>query len=131
MRKFLINVNGTSYDVEVEEIREGVAAPAPAPRAAAPAAPAAPKAAPAPAPKAAAKAAVPEGATTVNAPMPGTILSIKVAPGEAVKKGTVLLILEAMKMENEIMAAADGTVAAVAVSTGETVSTGQLLVALN
>ena len=131
MRKFVINVNGTSYDVEVEEVKDGVvaapapkAAPAPAPKAAAPAAP---KAAPAPAAK---SAAVPDGATTVNAPMPGTILSVKVAPGEAVKKGTVLLILEAMKMENEIMAAADGTVASIAVSAGETVSTGQLLVAI-
>lgn len=129
MRKFLINVNGTSYDVEVEEVRDGVtpapAAPKTAPVAAS--APAAPKAAPA-APK---TAAVPAGATTVNAPMPGTILGIKVAPGDVVKKGTVLLILEAMKMENEIMAAGDGTVVSVAVSNGETVSTGQLLVALN
>ena len=130
MRKFLINVNGTSYDVEVEEVRDGVAVTPAAPKAA-PAAASAPKAAaPAPAaPKAA--AAVPAGATTVNAPMPGTILGIKVAPGDVVKKGTVLLILEAMKMENEIMAAGDGTVVSVAVSNGETVSTGQLLVALN
>ncbi|KUO68248.1 MAG: acetyl-CoA carboxylase biotin carboxyl carrier protein subunit [Clostridia bacterium BRH_c25] len=129
MRKFMINVNGKSYEVEVEEIKDGViAAPAaqPAPRAAAPAAP---KAAPAPAPKAA-PAAVPAGASTVTAPMPGTILSISVKAGDAVKKGQVLCILEAMKMENEIMAGGDGTVASVAVSQGDSVSTGQVLFAL-
>lgn len=133
MRKFMINVNGKSYEVEVEEIRDGVAA-APvvqaAPRAAAPApAPAAPKAAPAPKP-AAAPAAVPAGASTVTAPMPGTILSINVKVGDTVKKGQVLCILEAMKMENEIMAGNDGTVASVAVSQGDSVSTGQVLIAL-
>ena len=129
MRKFMINVNGKSYEVEVEEIKDGViAAPAaqPAPRAAAPAAP---KAAPAPAPKAA-PAAVPAGASTVTAPMPGTILSISVKAGDAVKKGQVLCILEAMKMENEIMASGDGTVASIAVSQGDSVSTGQVLFAL-
>ena len=129
MRKFMINVNGKSYEVEVEEIKDGViAAPAaqPAPRAAAPAAP---KAAPAPAPKAA-PAAVPAGASTVTAPMPGTILSISEKAGDAVKKGQVLCILEAMKMENEIMAGGDGTVASVAVSQGDSVSTGQVLFAL-
>ncbi|HYE82258.1 MAG TPA: biotin/lipoyl-containing protein [Clostridia bacterium] len=139
MRKFMINVNGKSYEVEVEEIKDGVvAAPVvqPAPRAAAPApAPAAPKAPAAPAPKpAAAPAAVPAvlptGASTVTAPMPGTILSINVKAGDAVKKGQVLCILEAMKMENEIMAGADGTVASVAVSQGDSVNTGQVLFAL-
>lgn len=134
MRKFMINVNGKSYEVEVEEIKDGVAAaPAAQPRpAAAPvAAPAAPKAAPAPAPAPkAAPAAVPAGASTVNAPMPGTILSINVKAGDAVKKGQVLCILEAMKMENEIMSGVDGTVASVAVSQGDSVSTGQVLIAL-
>ena len=133
MRKFMINVNGKSYEVEVEEIKDGVVS-APvvqaAPKAAAPApAPAAPKAAPAPKP-AAAPAAIPAGASTVTAPMPGTILSINVKAGDAVKKGQVLCILEAMKMENEIMAGADGTVASVAVSQGDSVSTGQVLFAL-
>lgn len=131
MRKFMINVNGKSYEVEVDEIKDGVvAAPAaqPAPRAAAPA-PAAPKAASAPAPKAA-PAAVPAGASTVVSPMPGTILSINVKAGDTVKKGQVLCILEAMKMENEIMAAGDGTIATVAVSQGDSVSTGQVLFAL-
>lgn len=136
MRKFMINVNGKSYEVDVEEVKDGVsAAPAvqAAPRAAAPAAPkAAPKAAapaPAPAPKAA-PAAVPAGASTVTAPMPGTILSISVKAGDTVKKGQVLCILEAMKMENEIMAGAEGTIASVAVSQGDSVNTGQVLFAL-
>ncbi|MDD4504214.1 MAG: biotin/lipoyl-binding protein [Clostridiaceae bacterium] len=128
MRKFMINVNGKSYEVEVEEIKDGViAAPIAqsAPRAAAPA----PKVAPAPAPKAA-PAAVPAGASTVTSPMPGTILSINVKAGDTVKKGQVLCILEAMKMENEIMAGADGTIASVAVGQGDSVSTGQVLFAL-
>ncbi len=133
MRKFMINVNGKSYEVEVEEVKDGiVAAPAsqPAPRAAAPAP--APVAAPAPKPAAApaAPAAVPAGASTVTAPMPGTILSINVKAGDAVKKGQVLCILEAMKMENEIMAGGDGTVASVNISQGDSVSTGQVLFAL-
>lgn len=131
MRKFMINVNGKSYEVEVEEIKDGVvAAPVaqPAPRAATPA-PAAPKAAPAPAPKAA-PAAIPAGASTVTAPMPGTILSINVKVGDTVKKGQVLCILEAMKMENEIMAGGDATIASVAVNQGDSVSTGQVLFAL-
>lgn len=133
MRKFMINVNGKSYEVEVEEIKDGVAAaPAPAaPRAAAPAPAAKPAPAAAPAPKpAAAPAAVPAGASTVTAPMPGTILSINVKAGDTVKKGQVLCILEAMKMENEIMSGADGTIASVNVSQGDSVSTGQVLFAL-
>ena len=135
MKKFLINVNGTSYNVDVEEIKDGVtmapsapsaapamaAAPSAAPSAASAAAPAAPKAA----------AVVPEGGTKVTSPMPGTISGINVKPGDTVKKGTVLLILEAMKMQNEIMAAGDGTVTAVLVTNGEVASTGQVLVILN
>ena len=126
MRKFNITVNGVAYEVEVEEVAAGEAsAPAAAalkaaPKAAAPAAkPAAPKAAP-----------VANG-TKVNAPMPGTILDVKVAQGQAVKKGDVLLILEAMKMENEILAPQDGTVAQVAVSKGASVNSGDPLVVLN
>ena len=136
MRKFAITVNGVSYEVEVEEIGGApvfaaapVAAPAAAPAPVA-AAPAAPAAAPAAAPKAAAPAA-PAGATTVNAPMPGTINAVKVSAGQAVKKGDILVILEAMKMENEIMAPADGTVASVNVTKGATVNTGDVLVSLN
>jgi len=136
MRKFMINVNGKSYEVEVEEIKDGVSVPDPQPK---PAAAPAPKAAATPAPKAAAATApkpaaapaeVPAGAKTVTSPMPGTILSINVKAGDAVKKGQVLCILEAMKMENEIMAGADGTIASVAVSQGDSVSTGQVLFTL-
>ena len=130
MRKFAITVNGQSYEVEVEEIGGAptfAAAPvaAPAPKAA-PAA--APKAAPAAAPKA---AAAPAGAEAIKAPMPGNILDVKVSQGQSVKKGDVLLVLEAMKMENEIMAPRDGVVASVNVSKGATVGTGDMLLSLN
>ena len=109
MKKYTITVNGTAYEVEVEEAGVVASAPKAAPKAApAPAAAPAPKAAPAPAPKAAAPVAA--GATTVSAPMPGKVLSINVKAGDAVKSGDVLLILEAMKMQNEIMAPADGTI---------------------
>ena len=126
MRKFNITVNGVAYEVEVEEVAAGEsAAPKAAPVAAAPKA--APAAKPA-APKAAAPVA---NGTKVNAPMPGTILDVKVAQGQAVKKGDVLLILEAMKMENEILAPQDGTVAQVSVSKGASVNSGDVLVVLN
>lgn len=134
MKKFLINVNGNSYEVEVEEVKDGaaveaprVAAPAPVAK---PAVAAAPKAAPAPKPAASAPAAVPAGAATVTAPMPGTILAVNVKAGDAVKKGQVLCILEAMKMENEIMAAGDAAVASVEVNAGQAVNTGQVLIVL-
>lgn len=120
MKKFNVTVNGNAYEVEVEEIG-AVAAPA----AAAPAV-AAPVAAPAPA---AAPAAA--GASDVTCPMPGTIVDIKVKVGDAVKAGDVLVIFEAMKMENEIQAAADGTVAAVYVNKGDSVESGQALLAMN
>ena len=127
MRKFNITVNGVAYEVEVEEVAAGEAS---APVAAAPKA--APKAAaPAAKPAAAPKAAPVANGTKVNAPMPGTILDVKVPQGQAVKKGDVLLILEAMKMENEILAPQDGTVAQVAVSKGASVNSGDALVVLN
>lgn len=124
MKKFNITVNGTAYDVEVNEVKG--AAPAAAPKAA-PAA--APKAAPAPAPAAAA-APVPAGAETVKAPMPGKILSVAVSAGQAVKKGETLLILEAMKMQNEIAAPHDAVVSEVRVAANQTVSTGDDMVVL-
>ena len=127
MRKFNITVNGVAYEVEVEEVAAGEASAPAAPKAAAPA----PKAAPAAKPAAAPKAAPVANGTKVNAPMPGTILDVKVAQGQAVKKGDILLILEAMKMENEILAPQDGTVAQVAVSKGASVNSGDPLVVLN
>ncbi len=119
MKNLRITVNGTAYDVQVEEIGES-AAPAAAAPAAVPAA--------APAPKKAAPAAA--GGEPVVAPMPGTILSVNVTAGQSVKSGDVLVILEAMKMENEIKAPKDGTVSSVAVSKGESVDTGATLVTL-
>ena len=128
MKKFNVTVNGTAYDVEVNEVK--AAAPAAAPKAAPAAAPkAAPAPAPAPAPAAAA-APVPAGAETVKAPMPGKILSVAVSAGQAVKKGETLLILEAMKMQNEIAAPHDAVVSEVRVSANQTVSTGDDMVVL-
>ena len=122
MRKFNVTVNGNVYEVEVEEIGAGTpVAPTAAP--AAKPAPAAPKAAPAPAGKA--------GAVTVSAPMPGNILKMNVTVGQAVKKGDVICVLEAMKMENDIPAPEDGTVASVNVQKGASVNSGDVLVTLN
>ncbi len=124
MRKFNITVNGTAYEVEVEEVGAGtVSAPV---QTAAPVQ-AAPKAA-APVAK---KAAAVQGGVQVKAPMPGTILSTKAVSGAQVKKGDVLVVLEAMKMENEIVAPQDGTVAQVVVQKGATVNSGDVLVVLN
>ncbi len=121
MRKFRINVNGSFYDVEVEEVGGAVAA---APVAAAPiAAPAAPAAAPAPAP-------APAGGTAVEAPMPGKIVSVKVSVGQTVNEGDVVCVLEAMKMENEIMAPTSGKIVAVSVSNGDSVNTGDAIVSI-
>ena len=125
MRKFMINVNGKSYEGEVEEV--GGAAPSAPVRAAAPSA-AAP--APAPAPKAAPAAAPPAGATNVTAPMPGNLVSVKVNVGDSVNEGDVLCILEAMKMENEIMAPKGGKVVAVSVAAGSSVNTGDTLISI-
>ena len=126
MRQFNITVNGVAYQVSVDEVAAGAAAPvaAPAPVAAAPA----PVAAPAPAAKPAAKAVA--GGTKINYPMPGTILDLKCKVGDTVKKGTILLILEAMKMENEIIAPVDGTVKQIAVNKGASVSSGDLMVVI-
>lgn len=134
MKNYTITVNGTPYNVTVEEgagapvaaapVAAPVAAPAPAP-AAAPAP--APAAAPAPAPAAQGTA----GSVKVEAPMPGTILDVKVSVGDSVSSGSVLCILEAMKMENEIVAPQDGTVASVNVSKSDSVEAGQVIITLN
>ena len=107
MKRYNIVVNGKAYDVQVEELAAGAAAPV-----------------------AAAPAPVAAGATTVSAPMPGKVLSVNVKVGDAVKAGDVLMILEAMKMQNEIMAPADGTVSDVRVSANQTVSTGDVMIVL-
>ena len=114
MRKFNVNVNGNVYSVEVEEITDGAVQAAPV---------AAPAAAAAPAP--AAKPVV-TGGTAVNSPMPGTVLKLAVADGATVKKGEKILVLEAMKMENDINASADGVVTFM-VKAGESVETGTKL----
>ena len=126
MKNYTITVNGNVYDVTVEENGAGaapVARPAAAPKAAPAAAPAAPKAAPA--------AGGAQGGVKVNSPMPGKILAVKTSVGQAVKKGDVLLILEAMKMENEVVAPQDGTVASINVSEGASVESGDVLATLN
>lgn len=136
MKNYRITVNGVSYDVTVEETAataapQVVAAPAPAaPVAPAPAAAPAPVA-PAPAAPAPVAAPVSEGSTVIKAPMPGSIIKVNVKAGDAVKRGDVLCVLEAMKMENEIMAPSDGTVAGVNVTAGETVQTDAVLLSLN
>ena len=143
--KYIATINGKRYEVEVERVegyksldRNGVAAPkapalastAPVQRpatpvpAAAPAPPAAPAPVAAPAPAAA-------GATTVEAPMPGKVLDVKVTAGQAVKYGDVVAIMEAMKMETEIVAPADGTVSQILVKAGDPVDTGAAMVVLN
>ena len=112
MKKFHITVNGTAYEVDVEEI--GAAAPvAAAPAAAAPV------------------AAVPAGGVVIACPMPGTIIDIKVNAGDAVAEGQVLVVFEAMKMENEIVAPCAGTVASINVSKGDSVDSGSVLMSLN
>ena len=125
--KYVATLNGKKYEVEIERVDEyrpldrGAQASAPAPiLAAAPA--------PAPAPAAAPAAA---GGQTVEAPMPGKILDIKVKVGDAVGYGQCVIVMEAMKMETEIVAPAAGTVASINVSTGDSVETGAVLVTLN
>ena len=107
MKKYRVNVNGSLYEIEIEEMSAPATMSAPA---------AAPKAAPAPA-----------GGNAVKAPMPGTILDVKVQNGQRVKKGQVLVILEAMKMENEIQSPCDGTVSGLNVRKGDSVETQALI----
>lgn len=127
MRKFNISVNGKSYEVEVEEVGgASTSYVAPAPKAA----PASPAAAPKAAPKKAAPSAPVAGAENITAPMPGTIVSVKVNVGDTVKSGDVVCVLEAMKMENEIMAPKDGKVVGVSASQGDSVNSGDVLVSI-
>lgn len=118
MKKFIITYKGQKYELEVEEVtgngsmQKTAAAPATAP-------------APAVSPS-----AISAGAKTIKAPMPGKILEILVKPGDTVKRGAVLLILEAMKMKNEIVAPHDGKISEVSVSAGATVSTGDVMLVL-
>ena len=109
MKKYRVNVNGTVYEVELEEITGSAPAAAPT------------------VPAAAAARTTAAGGERICAPMPGNILSVNVAAGDAVKKGQVLMILEAMTMENEIMAPCDGTVTSVAAVKGSSVESGALL----
>lgn len=118
MHIYHVNVNGMTYEVKVEEIEQGknpAAQPATAAKAEA-----APKAAPAPQ----------AGTTQVKAPIAGTILSVNVTEGKSVKRGDVLMILEAMKMENEIMSPVDGVVSSVMVAKGSSVNSGDILVVI-
>ena len=113
MKKYRVTVNGTAYEIELEELTGAApAAPVTAAPAAVPVAPA---------------AAAPAGGEKISAPMPGNILAVNVTVGATVKKGDVLMILEAMKMENEIMAPCDGRIASVNTSKGSSVETGALL----
>ena len=134
MKRFQVTVNGTAYDVQVQEIAEAAPVAAPAPAAAAPAPKPAPAPAPAPKPApvpAALAPAAETGAVKVTAPMPGNIWDVRCSVGQSVAKGDVLVVLEAMKMQNEIVAPSEGKVAGIHVSKGATVDTGALMVSLN
>lgn len=122
MKKYNITVNGNTYEVYVEEA-DASSAPVAAPVAAT-AAPAAKPAAPKTAPAA-------SGANKVTAPMPGTVLQVKVSQGQSVKKGDVICVLEAMKMENDIPAPCDGVIASVNVQKGASVNAGDILASIN
>jgi glutaconyl-CoA decarboxylase len=132
--RYKINLKGKIYEVEVEKgeamlIDEYEAKAPAAPAASVPTAAPAAAAAPAPAAAAPAPAAIASG-ETVNAPLPGTVLDVKVAAGDAVKKGQVLMIIEAMKMENEVLANSDSVIKQVVVSKGQSVKTGDALVVM-
>ncbi len=128
MKNYRVTVNGCSYDVQVEEVGafapSAAPSPAPAPAAAVPA----PAAAPSPAPAAASATGGSEGNIKVTAPMPGTVLDIKVNIGDSVSENQVVIILEAMKMENEIVSPGAGKVSSINVSKGDTVNSGDVMV---
>ena len=115
MKKYRVTVNGTVYEVELEELTGSAPVSAPA----------APAAAPAPA-----ASAAPAAGEQICAPMPGNIVNVQVKAGDTVTKGQVLLVLEAMKMENEIMAPRDGVIAGVHVNKGDSVDSGKLLISM-
>ena len=120
MKKYNVNVNGKTYQIEIEEVENFDPKKAQTPSAS-------DAAAAAPAPAQAPAAAPAAGGNTVSCPMPGTILDVRCSEGATVKKGDILFILEAMKMENEIMSPCDGTVRGVSVSKGASVDTGAVL----
>ena len=117
MKKYRVTVNGTAYEIELEELTG--AAPTVS------SAPVAPAAAPAPV------AAAPAGGEKISSPMPGTILDVKVSVGQSVKKGDVICVLEAMKMENDIPAPCDGVIASVNVQKGASVAANDVIATLN
>ncbi len=133
MKKYNITVNGTTYEVVVEEAGEVTQAPVATPVFSAPAPVATPVATPAPAPAApkAPATAGAEGANKVMSPMPGTILDVKVSAGQTVKKGDVICVLEAMKMENDIPAPCDGVIASVNVQKGASVNANDTIATIN
>lgn len=122
MKTYTITVNGKAYAVTVEEGAAAAGAPVAAAPVAAPAAPA---------PAAAAAPAGAAGSVQVTAPMPGKVVAVKASVGQAVKKGEVVLVLEAMKMENDIVAPEDGTIASINVANGDAVESGAVLATLN
>ena len=122
MKNYRITVNGNEYDVAVEEVGASTSTSAPK---------AAPKAAPKKAAKAAPKASAGAGSVKVSSPMPGKILSVKKNVGDSVSKGDTILVLEAMKMENDIVAPEDGTIASIDVNEGTSVEAGAVLATLN
>lgn len=123
MKNYIVTVNGVSYEVSVEEVGEG--------QAAAPARSSESHSCKGAAPAKKAKASGAAGSVKVSAPMPGKIIAVKKDAGAAVKKGEVILVLEAMKMENEIVAPQDGTVASVNVGAGDAVEAGDVLATMN
>jgi glutaconyl-CoA/methylmalonyl-CoA decarboxylase subunit gamma len=127
MKSYRVTVDGQTFEVTVEELQGTAASP---PRIAQPPAPAPSASSPPSRPAAQATMTLAAGERPIPAPLPGKILAVNVVPGDTVTEGTVLLILEAMKMENDILAPAGGTVKAVKVQNGDTVNTGDLLVVL-